>query len=116
MDSFTIELVFNASAKIFPDNTLSSFTNFLPEQVNIEGQWQVAIAGITYPPIYQTVTVGKYMFFDTKLSNSSEFFYLEPGLYHSSTDFVEDMNTLIQERHNHTETSIGQTISKNVKC
>ena len=28
MDSFTIELVSNASAQLFPDNTLSSFTNF----------------------------------------------------------------------------------------
>ena len=38
MDSFTIELVSNASGELFPDNTLSSFTNFLPEQVNLEGQ------------------------------------------------------------------------------
>ena len=28
MDSFTIELVSNASSELFPDNTLSSFTNF----------------------------------------------------------------------------------------
>ena len=37
MDSFTIELVSNASGELFPDNTLSSFTNFLPEQVNLGG-------------------------------------------------------------------------------
>ena len=44
MDSFTIELVSNASRELFPDNTLSSSTNFLPEQVNFEGQWEVAIS------------------------------------------------------------------------
>ena len=43
------------------------------------------------------------MFFDKKHSESSEFFYLEPGLYPSITDFVEAMNILIQKRHNHSE-------------
>ena len=47
MDSLTIELVSNASVELFPDNTLSSFTNFLPEQVNLEGQWEVAISGLS---------------------------------------------------------------------
>ena len=37
MDSFTIVLVSNASGEFFPGNTLSSFSNFLPEQVNLEG-------------------------------------------------------------------------------
>ena len=49
MDSFTKELVSNASGELFPDNTLSSFTNFLPEQVNLEGQWEVAISEIFHP-------------------------------------------------------------------
>ena len=49
MDSFTKELVSYASGELFPDNTLSSFTNFLPEQVNLEGQWEVAISEISYP-------------------------------------------------------------------
>ena len=78
MESFTIELVSNASAQLFPDNTLSSFTNFLPEQLNLDGQWDVAISEISYPSMYQNVTEGKFMFFDKKLSNSSEFHYLEP--------------------------------------
>ena len=43
MESFTIEMVSKTSAKIFPDNTLSSHTKFLPEQLNVEGQWEVAL-------------------------------------------------------------------------
>ena len=46
------------------------------------------------------------MFFDRKLSKSSEYYYLEPGLYPSITDIVEAMNILIQERHNHSEDCI----------
>ena len=74
MESFTIELLSNASAQLFSDNTLSSFTNFLPNQLNLDGQWEVAIAEISYPPMYQNVTEGKFMFFDKKLSKSSEFY------------------------------------------
>ena len=63
MDSFTIELVSNASGELFPDNTLSSFTNFLPEQVNLEGQWEVAISEKSYPSMYQNITEGKIQVF-----------------------------------------------------
>ena len=39
MSSFTIELVSNASSQLFPNNTLSSITNFLPGQENLDAQW-----------------------------------------------------------------------------
>ena len=100
MDSFTIELVCNASGDLFPDNTLSSFTNFLPEQVNLEGQWEVAISEISYPSMYQNITEGYFKFFYEKLSKSTSTYNLEPELYTSITDIVEAMNTLIQERNN----------------
>ena len=112
MELFTIELVSNASAQRFPDTTLSSFTNFLPEQLILDGQWEVAISEISYPSMYQNVTKGKFMFFDKKLSKSSEFYYLEPGLYPSITDIVEAMNILIQERHNHSENCIKLKVSR----
>ena len=56
MESFTIELVSNASAQLIPDNILSSFTNFLLEQLNLEGQKEVAVSGISYPSMYQNLT------------------------------------------------------------
>ena len=115
MESFTIELVSNASAQLFPDKTLSSSTNFLPEQLNLDGQWEVAISEISYRSMYQNVTEGKFMFFDKKLSKSSDIYYLEPGLYPSITDIVEAMNTLIQERHNHSENCITVKLSRRSK-
>ena len=112
MESFTTELASNASAQLFPDNTLSSFTNFSPEQLNLDGQWEVAISEISYPSMYQNVTEGKFMFFDLKRSKFSEFYYLEPGLYPSITDNIEAMNILIQERHNHSENCIKVKVSR----
>ena len=58
------------------------------------------------------ITEGKVMFFDKKLSKSSEFYYLEPGLYPSITDIVEAMNILILERHNHSENCIKVKVSR----
>ena len=80
MDSFTIELVSIASSELFPDNTLSSFTNFLPVQVNLEGQWEVAISEISYPSMYQNVTDGNVLFYDAIYSKTTTAYYLEPGL------------------------------------
>ena len=68
MESFTIDLVSNASAQLFPDNTLSSFTNFLPERQNLECQWEVAISEKSYPSMCQNDTEGNNMFYDKKLS------------------------------------------------
>ena len=60
MDSFTLELVSNASGELFPDNTLSSFTKFLSEEVNLEGQLEVAISEISYPSMYQNIPEGNF--------------------------------------------------------
>ena len=106
MVSFTIHLVSNASSQLFLNNTLRSFTNFLPEQVNFDGQWEVAISENSYPSMYQNVTEGTFIFYDEKLSETTEAYYLEPGLYSSITGIVEAMNTLIQERNNHRDTCI----------
>ena len=52
------------------------------------------------------------MFFDKKLSKSSDFYYLEPGLYPSIRDIVEAMNILIQERNNPSENCIKVKVSR----
>ena len=67
MDSFTIELVSNASGELFPNNTVSFFTDFLQKQVNLERQWKVATSEIPYPTMCQNITEGKFKFFDKKL-------------------------------------------------
>ena len=62
--------------------------------------------------MYQNVTEGKFMFYDEKLSKTTEAYYLEPGLYSSITDIVEAMTTLIQERNNHRDTCITIKVSR----
>ena len=57
-------MVSNASEQIFPDNTRSSFTKFLADQLNLERQWEVASSEKTNPSMYKNVTQGKFTFFD----------------------------------------------------
>ena len=52
------------------------------------------------------------MFYEEKLSETTEAYYLDPGLYSSLTEIVEAMNTLIQERNNHRDTCITIKFSR----
>ena len=90
MDSFTTELVSNAFFNFYPKNSLSSFTNFLPEQIQLKGEWEVAISEISKPFSYQNKTGGKFTFVDGR-ENSGEKrtigpMHIEPGLYPSIVD------------------------------
>ena len=105
-------MVFDVSGELFPNNTLSSFTNFLPEQLNLEGQREVALSEISYPSLYQNITGGKLKCFDEKLSKSTSTYNLEPVLYTSITDVVEAMKMLIQEKNNGNETCITVKVSR----
>ena len=99
MDSFTIELVTNASFNCYPNNSLSSFTNFLPEQIHLKGEWEVAISEISYPSLYQNVTEGKFTFVDGRESPEEKvLMHVEPGLYPSIVDTVVAMNDKVRKR------------------
>ena len=62
--------------------------------------------------MYENVTEGKFIFFDKRFSETLELYYLEPGLCPSITDITEAKNTLIQERHNHSEVCITVKVSR----
>ena len=102
MNSFTIELVSNASFNCYPNNSLSSFTNFLPEQIHLKGEWEVAISEISYPSLYQNVTEGKFTFVDGRESPEEKRkiqpMHVEPGLYPSIVDVVVAMNDKVRKR------------------
>ena len=112
MDSFTKELVSNASSQLFPNNTLCSFKNFLPKQVNLEGQWEVAVSEISYPSMYQNVTEGQFLFHDNDSSKRKQYYYLKPGLHHAFTDIVETMISLIKNKNNHNTICIGLKVDR----
>ena len=84
MDSFTIELVSNASFNCYPNKTLSYFTNFQLEQIHLKGEWKVATSETSYPSLYQNVTERKFIFIDGRESPEEKRkiqpMHIEPGL------------------------------------
>ena len=58
---FTIILVSNASTATFAD-TLADFTTLLPEQLNLTGFWEVALAEIAWPAAIQNITSGHFKY------------------------------------------------------
>ena len=98
-----MELMSNVPALLFPDISPSSLTNFLPEQLDLESQQEVASLYISFPSIYQNNTERKIMLFDAKLSKTLAYYNLEPSVNLSLSDFVGAMNTLIEQKHNHNE-------------
>ena len=115
MESCTIELVSNASAQLFPDNTQNSFTNFLREQRNLDGQWEVAISERSYPSMYQNVTEGNLRFLTRHFQSHQNSITWNLVFNPSITDIVEAMNILIQERHNHSENCIKVKVSRKIQ-
>lgn len=71
-NSFTIYLISTASMDIFPDNTISSFRNFLKEPLKLEGDWRVALSEITFPSNIKNVTDGTIYYYDGKNVSSNE--------------------------------------------
>ena len=73
MDSFTIELVSNASFKCYPNSSLSSFIVFLLEQIHLKREWEVAISEISYHSFYQNDSDGKFAFIDGRESSEEKY-------------------------------------------
>ena len=61
--SFTITLVSSASMNVFKDNTLANFKNLLSEEINLQGEWRVAVTEITFPTQINNVTDNNIVYY-----------------------------------------------------
>ena len=112
LQSCTIDLVSNDSGELFPDNTLISFHNFLTKASKHGRAMGRRNFRKILPINVPKNSGGNLEFFDEKLSKSTTTNNLEPGLHTSITDIVEALNTLLQERNNHKETSVTVKVSR----
>ena len=113
METFTKELVSSASAKLFPGNTIKSSTKFLPEQLNLVGHVQIR----NYFTAQGTRMSQREIscFFIIFFSEKSEFYFLEPAIDPSSTEFLEAMNNILQKTHNHSKSCVIVKLCRKTK-
>ena len=52
----------NASSQVEPQNTMASFTNFLPDTIELDGSWGVAFVEVSYPGICYNIEGGLMTF------------------------------------------------------
>ena len=101
MKSFILEVVSNASMDVYPNNTLSSFINFLPEPINLDdkndGTWEVALMEIAHPTWYFNVSQGKFWYRPHKESAIFEI-TIRKGLYKNiESVLIEMINAITYE-------------------
>ena len=48
-NEFVVDVISNASMDIYKNNTLSEFTNRLPQKLLLDGEWVVAVQEVIYP-------------------------------------------------------------------
>ena len=118
--AFNNEIVYKrVGSKCICTTTSRQFTEILYKHFTKATDPGISMGAATseksYPLMYQKVTESKFMFLGRKLSNSSKFYYLEPGLHSSITDIVDAMNTLIQERENRSENCITVEVSRRMQ-
>ena len=99
MNSFTVELLSNASFDCHQNNSLSYFTNFLPEQINLEREWEDAITELSHPSLYQNITEEKLFYLEEATPNTKplDYYTLDPGLYPSISDIGNEINKKFRE-------------------
>ena len=60
METFTLELDSSASSKLWPQNTIAPFMSFLPDQIDLKGQWEVALIKYCFPSKFRNVLEGNF--------------------------------------------------------
>ncbi len=108
MDFFFVELVSNASMETYPQNTLSHFTNFLPEPINFKGEWQVALAEMSTPADILNVSNGVFgtsgeidRTGDGPYGRTAKIHEIKPGLYKSVEDIINAMTQAMRRDYGH---------------
>ena len=112
MDSVTVVISSSAYAQLFLSNLLSSLTNFLREGLKMACQLSLQLPK---KPTHQSSIMlqrESACFFMKSLSTLSEIYYREPGLYHSDTNIVEVLNTLVLGPHYQNERWTAVKVSR----
>lgn len=98
METHIVELVSNASMDVYPDNSMASFTNFLPEQFSLDGKWEVAVMEISYPALYNNVTSGQFRYKkNNEDTNALKVREIPPGFYKSINEILIAMKHVAAE-------------------
>jgi len=92
---FYLTLLSNSSVNYYPSNTVAQYTTKLPQVMELEGDWEVALAEISVPFPLPNVTRDTH-FFTLRSTNNDEThkYTLRWGYYDTAGKVVMEMNSL----------------------
>ena len=80
-DEFTVHVVSSASMEIFDSNTLASFRIFFNDEIQLSGDWRVALSEIIFPTKIENIVNGNLTVYNLKDYEDSQRCLLEPMLF-----------------------------------
>ena len=66
MNEFDIYIESTGSMDVYPGNRMAVFRNLLPEPLQLDGDWRVALAEIIFPSSIKNITTTGYMIYTPK--------------------------------------------------
>ena len=92
---FYLTLPSNSSMNYYPSNTVARYATKLPQVMELEGDWEVALAEITVPSPLPNVTRDTH-FFTLRSTDTDEtrVYTLRWGYYDTALKVVTEMNSL----------------------
>ena len=71
-DEFTVQVISSASMEIFDSNNLSSFRNFFNDEIQLAGDWRVALSEIIFPTKIEHLVNGDMVVYSLKGNKDSQ--------------------------------------------
>ena len=105
-DEFTIDLISNASIKIFNENTIASFRNQLSQPIHLQGEWQVALTSLSFPSNINNVDSAEIVVYKASMTDqiesnnrSGQLRKIRAGIYNSWEDLVSEIVRITKLKH-----------------
>lgn len=105
MQEFEVYLVSNGSMQMYPENSLTSFTNLLAEPLSLEGEWKVALTEITTSTAIKNVVDTRFLGFTLKpdldtiiggklIETERQTHNIPGGIYHNIDEIMETLKDI----------------------
>jgi hypothetical protein len=101
MDNFFVTLPSSSSKQIYPNNKIGEYTVQLSKEINLDGEWEVAIVDLFYPHAFINVNKWKNeLLVRTEYADKGRILHtvrVPPGYYGNGVELADGINSAIEK-------------------
>jgi len=98
MSSFHLTIPFNSSVDYYPENSVARFTTKLPNNIDLDGEWEIALSEISVPSRVYNVIEG-LCYYDIYLSDIfARRINPTPGQYRRMCEMIVELHRAQKEQ------------------